>query len=121
MDTTTLIDTYLDAYGEPDRARRDALIAGVFSADGTLVDPPLTGDGHRGISDMAEAVQSQFAGHRFRRTSGVDEHHGFARYGWELVGPDGAVAVGGLDVAQLDADGRLRRVVGFFGPLPDAA
>jgi len=121
MDTITLIDTYLDAYGEPDRARRDELIARVWSADGALVDPPLTGEGHDGISTMAEAVQSQFAGHRFRRASGVDEHHGFVRYAWELVGPDGAVAVGGLDVGELDGDGRLRRVVGFFGPLPAAA
>jgi hypothetical protein len=120
-DLTILIDRYLDAYGEPDKARRDELIATVFAADGALIDPPLTGEGHQGISGMAEAVQSQFAGHRFRRVSGVDEHHGYVRYAWELVGPDGSVAVGGMDVGELDGDGRLRRVVGFFGDLPQAA
>ena len=113
MDTITLIDTYLDAYGEPDRARRDELIARVWSADGALVDPPLTGEGHDGISTMAEAVQSQFAGHRFRRASGVDEHHGFVRYAWELVGPDGAVAVGAPDAGdELVATGAIRLTVG---------
>jgi hypothetical protein len=38
--------------------------------------------------------------------------------GWELVGPDGAVALAGLDVGEVAADGRLRRIVGFFGQLP---
>ena len=48
-------------------------------------------------------------------------HHDHARYAWELVGPDGAVAVAGLDVATLDADGRLTRIIGFFGELPALA
>ncbi|HEU4658417.1 MAG TPA: nuclear transport factor 2 family protein [Capillimicrobium sp.] len=117
-DLTAVVDGYLEAYGETDPARRDALIAQVWCEDGRLVDPPLTGEGHGGISDMAAAMQQQFAGHRFRRVSGIDEHHGHARYAWELVSPDGAVAAAGVDVAELADDGRLRRVVGFFGDLP---
>ena len=38
---------------------------------------------------MASAVQAQFPGHTFRRTSAVDGHHGFARYEWEMLAPDG--------------------------------
>ena len=67
---------------------------------------------------MAAALQTQFPGHTFRRTSTIDAHHGFARYEWELVAPDGAVALAGLDVAEVGDDGRLRRVVGFLGPIP---
>ncbi|MPY92655.1 MAG: nuclear transport factor 2 family protein [Acidimicrobiia bacterium] len=117
-DVTTTIDTYLEAYGEPDAARRLGLIREVWAADGHLVDPPLDGRGHDGIDAMFAAVQGQFAGHRFRRTTGVDAHHDFARYGWELVSPDGAVSLGGMDVAELDADGKLVRVVGFMGDFP---
>jgi len=119
-DLTTLIDAHLDAYGNPDKAAREDVITTIWAADGELVDPPLTGAGHAGISDLAAAVQGQFAGHTFRRTSDVDAHHGVARYAWELVGPDGAVAVSGLDVAEV-ADGRLQRVVGFFGELAPRA
>ena|SRR5215212_1595249 len=115
-DLTTLVDTHLAAYGEPDKETRDAAIAAVWAADGALVDPPLTGAGHAGISDLAAAVQSQFAGHTFRRASDVDAHHDVARYAWELVAPDGSVALSGLDVAVV-ADGRLQHVVGFFGDL----
>ncbi len=115
---TAIVDGYLAAWNEPDAARRAELIAQVWAEDGRLVDPPLTGDGHGGISDMAAAMQEHYAGHRFRRASGVDAHHEHLRFAWELVGPDGAVALTGLDVGELAADGRLRRVTGFFGELP---
>ena len=116
-DITTTIDTYLEAYGETDPAQRLALIAQVWHIGGQLIDPPLDATGHSAISEMASAVQEQFPGHRFRRSSGVDAHHGFARYGWELVAADGTVTVAGLDVAEVDGS-RLRRVIGFFGDLP---
>ena len=115
---TEIVDGYLTAYGEPDAAARDALIARVWAEDGRLVDPPLTGERHDGISTMAATMQAQFPGHRFRRTTAVDAHHDHARYGWELVGPDGQIAAAGVDVADLAPDGRLQRVVGFFGDLP---
>lgn len=115
---TTTIDTWLDAYGEPDETRRADLIAQVWAPAGTLADPPFEGTGHAEISGLVAAALQQFPGHRFRRTSGIDAHHGYARYSWELIGPDGQLAVGGLDVAQVDKDGKLVRVAGFFGDLP---
>jgi hypothetical protein len=51
--------------------------------------------------------------------SGVDTHHDHFRFAWDLVGPDGAVAVGGIDVGEVADDGRLQRITGFYGPLPD--
>ena len=71
-----------------------------------------------GFSDVAAVMHEHYAGHAFERTSGVDAHNGHLRFAWALVGPDGAVAVSGVDVADLAADGRLARVVGFFGDLP---
>ncbi len=120
-DLTHLVDGHLAAYGEPDPARRGEMIAAVWAASGRLVDPPATGDGHAGISALADAVQRQFPGHRFRRTSAVDGHNDVLRYAWELVGPDGAVALAGMDVGQVGEDGRLTRIAGFFGDLPVAA
>jgi hypothetical protein len=111
------IDTYLDAYGEADATRRMQLIERVWAADGRLLDPPLDGEGHAGISELTTVVHAHYPGHTFRRTTAVDAHHDVARYGWELVGPDGTVAVAGLDVAELGADGKLMRVLGFFGDL----
>lgn len=117
---TTIVDTHLAAYGEPDAETRRELIAQAWTEDGRLVDPPIEGHGHDGIDATAAALQQQFAGHRFRRASVVDVHHDQLRYAWELVAPDGTVALAGLDVGELAPDGRLRRIAGFFGDLPGA-
>jgi hypothetical protein len=116
--TTEIIDTYLAAYNEPDDEPRRELVARAFAEGGALVDPPIDGSGHEGISAMMGAVHQQYPGHRFRRASAVDEHHGYFRYGWELRSPEDAVVLEGTDVGFVDDAGRLARVIGFFGPLP---
>ncbi|HUP17668.1 MAG TPA: nuclear transport factor 2 family protein [Acidimicrobiia bacterium] len=115
---TSTIDIHLEAYCEPDSERRNELLSRVWSESGTLIDPPFDGTGIGPISSMGEAVLEHYPGHRFRRTSDVDTHHVFARYAWDLVAPDGTVAVNGLDVVEFGEDGKLIRVVGFFGDLP---
>lgn len=116
---TRTIDTHLLAYCEADADRRAELVASAWRPDGSLLDPPFDGSGHADIAAMTDVVLAHYPGHRFVRTTAVDAHHGIARYGWQLVGPDGDVAVAGLDVAEVGDDGRLTRVVGFFGPLAD--
>ena len=118
IELTTIVDTHLAAYGEPDPVRRSELIARVWATDGALVDPPLDARGHGAISDMCAAVQAHVPGHPFRRTSGVDAHHDVARYEWELVDAEGSCALTGLDVATVGADGKLVLVTGFLGALP---
>lgn len=117
IDISDAVDTHLEAYGEPDRARRAGLLERVWSEDARLVDPPAVGAGRQGISALADGLQQQFAGHRFRRTSAVDTHNDVFRYSWELVSPDGTAVLSGLDVGRLGADGRLREIIGFFGDL----
>ena len=120
-DLTTIVDTYLAVWNETDPARRTELIAKAWAEDGHYVDPMLEAAGHQAISDIVDAVHAQFPGQRFRRTSGVDAHHGLVRFGWELAAPDGTVTVAGIDVGVVDADGRLSRIAGFFGELPAEA
>jgi hypothetical protein len=114
---TETIDAHLEAYALADADRRNAIVATTWNVAGELLDPPLEGRGHAEISALADIVLTHYAGHRFVRTTAVDSHHGFARYGWNLIGSDGAVAVSGIDIAQFDETGKLLRVVGFFGPL----
>ena len=117
-DTAATVDAYLSAYNERDQRRRDALIAEVWAEDARLIDPPLTGEGQAGISEIAEAMHTYYTDHRFRRVSGIDIHHDHLRFAWELVAPDGEVVLSGMDVGELAEDGRLSRIVGFFGDLP---
>ena len=115
--TETLIDEYLSAYCEPERVRRAAVVSRVWAHDGRLTDPPMDASGHEAIVAQADALLGQFPAHRFRRTTAIDGHHGFARYGWTLVNGSGTPVLEGCDFAEIDEDGRLRRVVGFFGPM----
>ena len=118
---TDIIDSHLEAYALADTDRRNALVAANWNIDGELLDPPLEGHGHVEICALADVVLTHYSGHRFARTTAVDAHHGFARYGWDLVGPGGTVAVTGIDVVQFDETGKLLRIVGFFGSLEPIA
>jgi hypothetical protein len=120
MTLTNTIDTHLEAYAEPDPARRAELIGQVWAADGQLFDPPFDGTGTTAIAALTNVVLEHYPAHHFERTTAVDEHHGFARYGWSLIAADGTVAVTGTDVVTVGEDGRLDRIVGFFGDLPEA-
>ena len=64
---------------------------------------------------MTDTVLTHFPGHTFRRTSDVDAHHTFGRYGWDLVAPDGASRSAGPTSSRSTTRGQLTRIVGFFG------
>ena len=118
MDLSTiegLVDRHLAACADADTARRAEAIRAAWNPDGRLVDPPLEARGHQGIADQAATLLSHYPQHRFQRSTAVDAHHGFLRYGWRLCDAQGAAVLEGVDFAELDEGGRLLRVVGFFG------
>jgi len=118
-DVATTVDTYLAMWNETDADRRAALIEQAWALDGRYVDPLIEADGHTELSAMVAGVHAQFPGHRFRRTTTVDNHHDRVRFGWELVAPDGTRTVAGIDVGALASDGRLQQITGFFGDLAE--
>lgn len=119
-DLTTVIDTYFKIWNETDAGARARLIPEAWSKDCSYVDPLQEAAGPEGISTMVDGVHAQFPGHRFRQVDGIDAHHDTVRFTWELVGAEGNVVVKGLDVAELDPSGRLRKVIGFLGDIPAA-
>jgi hypothetical protein len=62
----------------------------------------------------------RFPGARVRITSGIDEHHGFARYAWTITDQNDRTILEGIDVVQRTDTGLISRVIMFFGPLPPA-
>jgi hypothetical protein len=118
-DIATTVDTYLATWNEEDPAQRAELIERAWAPDGRYADPLLEAEGHVALSAMAGGVHTQFPGQRFRRVSGIDTHHDFVRFAWVLAAPDGSITVAGIDVGVVAPDGRLARIVGFFGDPPD--
>lgn len=115
-----VIAAYGAAWNEPDEARRRKLLDASWADGGVYTDPTAHVEGRDALAAHIAAFQRQMPGARIRSTSGVDEHHGRLRFMWAMDGADGKVAVEGIDFGELGPDGRLTRIVGFFGPPPSA-
>ena len=53
--------------------------------------------------------------------SGIDVHHNVVRFLWRLVRADGSCGDISIDFGEVGPDGRLVRIVGFFGAAASAA
>jgi hypothetical protein len=120
-DLSELADRYIALWNERDPELRRTLVREIWTEDARYVDPLGQADGQGAIDATIAGAQGQFPGFTFRLGGAVDEHHGVARFTWELApeGSDEAVVVG-FDVAVQSADGRLQQVYGFLDKLPAA-
>ena len=114
-DFNNLISRYIEAWNETDGERRRELVAAVWTADGTYIDPLMSGAGHDSIATMIGLAQQQFPEHRFELSFGPDAHNDAVRFAWRLYGPDGdAPVAAGVDFGLVADDGRLQSVTGFL-------
>jgi hypothetical protein len=114
-DVTAVVDTYLAAWNATDRDERAALVEQSLGADLWYRDGALEADDRDTFAVTLGAVQEAYPGHVMQRTSAIDAHHDVVRFNWAFARPGEAPTFGGVDVAKLDADGKLHRIVGFFG------
>ena len=115
-----VVAAYDAAWRERDEGARCRLLEQVFAADGELIGPAPVGRvvGVPAIAAHIGRFFERWPGADVFVTTGIDGHHGWLRYGWVIRRESGEVLLQGIDVAELAADGRLRLVVMFFGPLP---
>ncbi len=110
---TQVVDRYIAAWNETDPARRRELLSGALTADGRYLDPLGRAEGRDAIDGMMGAVQQQFPGFRFHRTSDVDSHNDRLRFTWEL-GPEGGEPFSaGVDFCVLEG-GQISSITGFI-------
>ena len=112
-DTATLVRRYLAAWNATDPAARREAIAAAFTPDARYVDPMADVRGHDGVDALIAGAQEQFAGLTFSPGEVLDAHHDVVRFSWALGVPGQPPTFAGIDVAKLDADGKLHRIVGF--------
>lgn len=120
-DVGAIVRTYVDAWNTGDETARRRLLERSWAAGGTYTDPAVDLAGIDELARHAAAFGQRWPGATIVLTSGVDRHHDVIRFGWRVAGPDGATLREGVDFAEVAPDGRLVRVVGFFGPLPPPA
>ncbi len=112
-----LIARYCDAWNEPDPVRRRDVLGRVWEETGTYTDPNVHLSGREALVDYIGVVLERYPGSRITGTSRVDAHHGLARFAWRRILADGTPLPEGLDVAEVTSDGKLSRMIGFFGAL----
>ena len=113
-----VVAAYQRAWSE-EGSEQVRLVELALTDDAELVQPNGRSVSREAIRERIAGLRDRWPGARVVITSGVDEHHGFLRYTWELRGSE-SVLLTGFDVGELAPDGRLRRVVQFFGPFPAA-
>lgn len=80
-------------------------------------DPNYLIEGVDAFEKMVRDFTMQYPVSRCEHTSGLDAHHNRYRYKW-LVSVNNKPAVAGMDVVELDGNGLISRIDGFFGPFP---
>lgn len=119
MTTAEAIATYGEAWNVDDEGERRKLLEESWADDGVYCDPTGRADGREALVAMISGARQQFGNFRIEQTTGVDEHNGWARFGWRMDAEDGSTMIEGFDVVEMASDGRISRIVGFFGPFPD--
>jgi hypothetical protein len=105
------------AWNESDPAKTRGHLERALVPDVVFIDPSVEVHGIDEFEANIRDVREKVPGASYEVTSAVDSHHNLHRYSWAIV-LDGRVLLPGLDVTQTDDDGRVTRVLGFFGPLP---
>ncbi|HET6873396.1 MAG TPA: nuclear transport factor 2 family protein [Acidimicrobiales bacterium] len=113
-----VVSQYGAAWTDMSDERRRSLLEECWAADGVYCDPMATVTGRQALAGHIAGFSERLPGHTIKLTSGIDAHDGFARFGWEMYDAEDKLVTEGMDFAVFGEDGRITRIVGFFGPLP---
>ena len=110
-----IVTQYMAAWNEPEAAARNTLLEQCWSDGGVYVDPNVSLTGREALGGHIATVQASRPGARPEFMSGIDVHHNLVRFLWRLVRADGSCGDTSIDFGEVGPDGRLVKIVGFFG------
>ena len=124
MDPQEAVKRYAHAWSLTTEADIRTALAECWAEDATYTDPstdPVVGVD--GLTEHILGFTRQFPDVTMAPTSGLDAHHLVGRFSWLMSSPTSIVADGvdlgtalpGQDFVEFTEDGRIRRIVGFFG------
>ena len=94
-------------------SQRVGELSACLADDATYCDPNGLIEGRDALSAYMGGFQQNAPGASFRIRS-VLHHHDRSLANWSMIGPAGDVMQNGTSFGLLAADGRLRRISGFF-------
>lgn len=115
-----VVATYVEVWNTPDPDARRALAEACWVPDATYQDPATGYVGPAALAAGCRAFADRLPGARIEIVGQVVVHHGHASFAWCVRDAGGAVVREGVDFVEFAGDGRIRRIVGFFGLPPYA-
>ena len=104
---------YTAAWKAGTDAERQALLAQALGPDCRYADPLVQLDGTQALSAYMQDLQRQVPGVHFV-TQRFIGHHGCSMAQWHMLDGQARVVGEGTSFGEYAADGRLRRMTGFF-------
>jgi len=108
------IDTWFDAWAEPDAAKREEQLTRIAVSGVRFRDRYSLLDGIADLVPHIGAALRFMPGMRVRRKGDVRHCQGTLLVNWAAAGPDGEERMTGTNVFALQPDGRITSVVGFW-------
>ena len=109
---------YLDAFVEQDTARRLALLEQGLVPHAEICGPTRIFAGYAEISEKIEGFHKNWPNCRLVVASGMVCFGNAGHFGKAIVSADGSILASGHSVVELAGDGRIQRVLAFWGPAP---
>ena len=113
-----IVNAYTAAWNEPDDGKRRRLLEAAWAEDGAYTDPQSDVAGREALVALIGGMHGQMPGARIDVTSKTDLHHNKLRFAWKFASGDGSMTIEGIDFGELAEDGRLQKIVGFWGQPP---
>lgn len=110
-------DHMFAAWNETDPSLVRMHLEKCLAPDVRFVDPSIDLTGIDAFEENVHNVHKDNPGYVYSRASKIDSQHGFHRYHWSIHNKDGALVLPGFDVVEVNDQGRIGCVIGFFGEL----
>lgn len=115
------LENYFAAWAEADGTKRASLLESAWSDDGVYIDPTAHVAGRDALVEHIGSFRGneQFKGFTIDQVTEIDVHHNSFRFGWEMRNAAGMTVSPGIDYGEFDDEGRITKIVGFFGAMRD--
>jgi hypothetical protein len=114
----SVVEAWFAAWRAADHTERRRLVEICWSENGVYQDPMNEASGREAIMELIGGFHERRPGARIDLASGIDHHHAKFYYEWKMFGAEGQMILQGIDYGELETDGRLRCIIGFFGSPP---
>ena len=117
-DIEAIVQAYGAAWADVGKSERRRLLDFAWSERGIYQDPTVEIVGRDALEAHIAEFQKRSPDSKIALTSRAQYHHGRVHFTWAVIRADGTTTLEGRDFGELDSEGRLCRIVGFFGPPP---